>query len=543
MSGARARGAARRARHARRRSSRRRRRCARCCASGSACEVTEQQAARGDRGRDRLLPRPPGRGPRRGRASRSCARAARRCCATRCPDPARLAGVDAPGDDRAAARLARASARSTTCRRRSGRGCAARAAARRREQLGRSLPETLDRRRPARAGRRGRQLGRVRRAPSPTRRLRASALRLAGAAPTRRCTSATASTRTSARRPGRRDRAVLLVARRAAPVPASSDRLAAHARPIARAARDRELTALADAARRRSLTPSRAGRGRQSCRRPAERPLRRCGSRPAALLLGLCGGIFATLLVDVDRLGVRLAARATRRPRSTSSPTSCSTSRSSARRCTSRVLQRLDGPRRVRLPAGSRWRLGVGGGRARRRSSTTCVTLAVRRRCFTCTGPTSCRARSGCTSSTAALRRHRGVRVRGRADRRGVLLPRLPVRRAARMQVRVGRRRARAVGRGGDRRAAVRARAPRLGSPKYLIPLGVSRLRPLPRALAHRLAVPMHGAALAQQLPRARRQPARAGTRARSSAADGRLARRDRAGDRAAGASARRRRQ
>ena len=41
-------------------------------------------------------------------------------------------------------------------------------------------------------------------------------------------------------------------------------------------------------------------------------------------------------------------------------------------------------------------------------------------------------------------------------------------------------------------------------SAQYLVPLGIPRVRAVPGALANRLAVPVHGAALDQQLARAR---------------------------------------
>ena len=112
---------------------------------------------------------------------------------------------------------------------------------------------------------------------------------------------------------------------------------------------------------------------------------------------------------------------------------------------------------------------------------------------------------------------HRAVRLCGGADGRGVLLPRLPVRHAAPHACDGRRPRARTVGGSGDRWPVVRPRALRFGSAGVPDPARLSRLRALHRALADRLALPLHGAALDQQLDRVGANEHSAGAPGRSS--------------------------
>ena len=127
-----------------------------------------------------------------------------------------------------------------------------------------------------------------------------------------------------------------------------------------------------------------------------------------------------------------------------------------------------------------------------------------------------------------------GIRVRRGADGRGVLLPRLPVRDAAPDARHRRRPRSRAVDRRGDRGRGLRPRALRFGAAGVPDPARLSRLRALHRALEDGLAVPLHGAALAQQLDRVGGERAPGLGRRRDRRSDRRLAGVDRGGDMAA---------
>ncbi len=130
--------------------------------------------------------------------------------------------------------------------------------------------------------------------------------------------------------------------------------------------------------------------------------------------------------------------------------------------------------------------------------------------------------------------RRRSVRVRGGADRRGVLLPRVHLRRTAAVahpDRRVGHR---AVGRGRDHRDPVRPRPHGLGGGSVPDPARLPGVRAVPDALADRLAVSVHRPARGQQLPGPRGQPAALGRR-RDPRAGGGLGDSGRRADAAAG--------
>ena len=167
-----------------------------------------------DAGRDGLLPRPPRRGARLGRRSRTCAGAAPPCVQERAGHArcrsADVAGRAAGGDP--LPRLPRGARRARAPARR-------RRAPGRRLQLGRLAARRARAHRPARARRRRRHLGRARRGQARPGDLPRRARAAGRARPPTRCTSATASRPTSRARARRACEAVLVARNGAAARP------------------------------------------------------------------------------------------------------------------------------------------------------------------------------------------------------------------------------------------------------------------------------------------------------------------------------------
>ena len=166
-------------------------------------------------------------------------------------------------------------------------------------------------------------------------------------------------------------------------------------------------------------------------------------------------------------------------------------------------------PRRRLAPGGRRDRAAAG--RVRRAQRRLVGDLPPRRR--------------EAAESARVQRRHgaaaaqRGADVRGRADLRGVPVPRLHLHRAAQL--------ARDAARGADHGAAVRRRARRIGAGARPRAARRARLRAVPAVPLHGFAVPVHRRPLAQQLGRVR-EPRGLGLA--GAGADRRLAAGDRGG-------------
>ena len=231
--------------------------------------------------------------------------------------------------------------------------------------------------------------------------------------------------------------------------------------------------------------PARARRHRARLRRrtASTRSRGRSGPRRRRSSLGLVVGV---LRERRGRRHRRRPAGSSTQPRrrSTSSATSCSTVGFVGRRAVLRRAQRPSRGPRTSAFAGSRsrsasarsWPRGVG----------YYVVTAIYQSLVQLHGSDKLPQSLGRQQEHGGADRRRRVRLRGRADRRGVLLPRVHLRRAAPVAHHDRRARPRDLGRRGRHRDPVRPGAHRLGRRAVPDPARLPRLRAVPGALADR---------------------------------------------------------